>query len=658
MTTIPSMKECIDYTDNDNNNDNSIMISTSIASSPAHQFELYDWKPDPERSDDENYLDVVLLITRSVQEDGQQGHMGALIVRPTTEDTTAVSTTTTTTSTTTTTTSSSVYESNFFQSILGAATNTPLFGGKDVTSDIHAEINALGQVCRSCQSSVGCTAYITIHPCKRCFAALVTFGITRIVCRRQLPTLIVQTAIKHNISVSHLSYDQQRQQTQRINRLLQKNYHHHHHHTSPNDDHHQQQDQQQQRILGMDEQLIKQKRIERKLADKARKQKKALATNQHVVATSVTSGGVVTVNPKTVESRSQQRRLWLSPEDLTNLSSNHGTSTQSTHNNDSNYTTYDSLFQQFSSKPERQSLTKYLWKTLSVGQEFVLTCLLLAGHRAAMVEEDEFLLLLLQQQQQQQQQYSQSHSDEEIVSFPVQSHRLWNSLAMVWSTLFISVLHTRFATSQQYRFQHRLTDFALMAILLRLLSAVLKTLTASYSSDTVYALSIGTSFLHLLACNYSYANGWNDEDDDDDDEKTNNKETTTELTSGDRLKKSKRPLFKGGTISLTSIFFATALLASRLQHNITVYIFVCFSVVLFALYPAARHLVAASNSTFVPVSITGILTVALLLLLEDRIEIALVVTTLFLIVFVVPLWKHHLQQHKVLLRGPWDIAHV
>ena len=102
--------------------------------SPAHQFNLYGWKSDKALSDDENYMDIVFLITRS-SFNGQQGHMGSLIVKPSLpkiENGMAES--------------DADHEKRIFQGILGAATNTPLFGEKNVTSDIHAEINALGQV--------------------------------------------------------------------------------------------------------------------------------------------------------------------------------------------------------------------------------------------------------------------------------------------------------------------------------------------------------------------------------------------------------------------------------------------------------------------------------------------------------------------------------
>ena len=55
------------------------------------------------------------------------------------------------------------------------------------------------------------------------------------------------------------------------------------------------------------------------------------------------------------------------------------------------------------------------------------------------------------------------------------------------------------------RLQTRLRDAILLAIILRMLSAVLRTLTASYSSDTVMLLSSCGMVLHLIACNYMLA---------------------------------------------------------------------------------------------------------------------------------------------------------
>ena len=107
--------------------------------------------------------------------------------------------------------------------IYGAATNVPLFGTEDVTSDIHAEISALGMTCQNGYNSKGCTAYITIPPCKRCFAALVAFGITRIVTRQEAPPLIQETATKHGIQVCNFTKEMNRAQMSRINLLVNNN---------------------------------------------------------------------------------------------------------------------------------------------------------------------------------------------------------------------------------------------------------------------------------------------------------------------------------------------------------------------------------------------------------------------------------------------------
>jgi hypothetical protein len=56
--------------------------------------------------------------------------------------------------------------------------------------------------------------------------------------------------------------------------------------------------------------------------------------------------------------------------------------------------------------------------------------------------------------------------------------------------------------------------------------------------------------------------------------------------------------------------------------------------------------------------VTAAIAVATVLLLEQRRQITLFVSTLVAICFVVPAWKYFLQRHKVLVRGPWDIPSV
>ena len=178
-------------------------------------FDLYCWRPDPTLSDDENFLDIVLLLTRS-STCKTSGRVACILV-----DTTLM-------------TQPSVengrnldgdqvesvedLERRVFGSIIGAATNAPLFAPTD--SDIHAEISCLGQACNNRRSVRGCTVYITIHPCKRCFAALVAFGVGRVVSRQMPPKQIVDCAHRNGIEVAELTRDMNRCQMKRINELV------------------------------------------------------------------------------------------------------------------------------------------------------------------------------------------------------------------------------------------------------------------------------------------------------------------------------------------------------------------------------------------------------------------------------------------------------
>mmetsp|Transcript_3609 Transcript_3609/g.7894 ORF Transcript_3609/g.7894 Transcript_3609/m.7894 type:complete len:359 (+) Transcript_3609:161-1237(+) len=346
------------------------------------------------------------------------------------------------------------------------------------------------------------------------------------------------------------------------------------------------------------------------------------------------------------------RRLWLSPEEFSGLTCYAMASTvddckSRNERTSTTQDTHDTIFEQFSSKPEPHSLVFFLSNTVVLVQEFVLTCFLLAGHRAARVEELDYI---------------RRQQNGIPIDGTIRSGRLLTSLGLIWFTLVVAVVQNRFANSKRYRVRHRFTDFLLMAILLRFLSAVLKTLTASYSSDTVYALSTASLLLHLLTCDYDYANGLKGDDVDIDGDACSDRGTPSlSKACSSSSKNPERPTFKGGMISLTSAFFATTLLASRFETNIFVYIFVCSSVILFALYPAARHLVAVKATTcigrWVPIFVSGILTLALAILLEPGETLVVLVMTLIIGIFV-PIWKYHLQYYKVMLRGPWDIAHV
>lgn len=100
------------------------------------------------------------------------------------------------------------------------------------------------------------------------------------------------------------------------------------------------------------------------------------------------------------------------------------------------------------------------------------------------------------------------------------------------------------------------------------LSPVLRTLTAAYSSDTIWALTTLLCTLHLILHDYSFIN------------------QATARTE---------PEFQG-TISLNAGIFASALLASRLTTSENVFAFLLFAFELFAGLPLLNHHIRVSDS--------------------------------------------------------------
>lgn len=195
-----------------------------------NKYNLYGWKPDTNLSTDENYMDMVLLVTRNSQL--KQGGMACIIVKRqqqqfetpengVRESQTRHNTATSTTSTSATSTSSpskcQASISNFERSLLSVATNQSLYSAND--SDIHAEIVALMSCARRGCVTQGATAYITMPPCKRCFAALVVAGIQRIVTRHAIPPTIANVAETKGIEMVELLEGVEEQRV-RINNLV------------------------------------------------------------------------------------------------------------------------------------------------------------------------------------------------------------------------------------------------------------------------------------------------------------------------------------------------------------------------------------------------------------------------------------------------------
>jgi hypothetical protein len=288
----------------------------------------------------------------------------------------------------------------------------------------------------------------------------------------------------------------------------------------------------------------------------------------------------------------QSRQLWQS-------SSPPGVARSVVHedndDSDNKQESYNDIFQRFSSRPAPRSLLTLCSNALVVGQEFSLACFLLARHRVALDEEERhghhFLsttgggkvnlaILALQQQQQLQQQRVDRSTLAMLLAL---------SVAVIYSARSNSNNNSNNHTQDRtQKVKQRVTDACLLAVLLRLVASVLRTLTASYSSDTVQALAIAGMMVHVLACDYSYANG-----------KGTNEPGTTSAAVGvsgmhQRQQQRRRPIFQGGTISLNAALFSTTLIVSRLSSNLTAYFFVTMAIVMFCFYPAARHAIAAT----------------------------------------------------------------
>ena len=337
-----------------------------------------------------------------------------------------------------------------------------------------------------------------------------------------------------------------------------------------------------------------------------------------------------------INKQQQQRSLWIVHDDDIKKK-----------NDDDD--TYEKLFQKFSNKPVMRPWSLIASSSLVVGQEFILSCFVLASHRVALSTTTSSL------------QSSSKH-----IRF---EERFGVSLFLIWLT-FLLVVWLNWSNQQpsdslkrKNKLKYRTTDAIFMGILLRFLAAVLQTLTASYSSDTVDELAIATLFLHLLACDYSYANGYTRNNGTENKSNGHKNGSSSHANHQEAFNIQKRPTFQGGTMSLTAAFFATILLSSRIENNnLVVYIFVSSSVILFALYPAARHQVAANAKTFQQKTITTFVTTLMLgtatFLLLHPYEQFWAGIVLAILCGIVPIWTYYLQFNKRVLRGPWDIAHV
>jgi hypothetical protein len=325
-------------------------------------------------------------------------------------------------------------------------------------------------------------------------------------------------------------------------------------------------------------------------------------------------------------------------------------------------------------EPPRRTLMQFMNSSLVVAQEIALTIFLLTVHRVIVDEESTRSIG-----------EKRDITRETLLVVDHLSKESSIAMSLVYATLLIIVYYNQQALKHQStqtghrrkKAMVRMTDAVLLASILRLTSGIIHTLTASYSSDTVYALSVVGMAIHLLTCDYKYANGVSSDADRD-------------IASSFHTFAHPRPAFLGGTVSLNAVFFSTALLVSRIESNASSYAFVSLAVTLFAFYPATRHNIAMIYpntlcefkstpekklhlrlsqlprlTSFFFVILVG--SPCFIITLTLSISVWFITTSLEKILFIGIQWvvlilspciQWDLQRYKRHISGAWDIAHI
>lgn len=183
----------------------------------------------------------------------------------------------------------------------------------------------------------------------------------------------------------------------------------------------------------------------------------------------------------------------------------------------------------------------------------------------------------------------------------------------------------------------RMGDFILLVLILRALSSLMRSLTASFSSDTVSSLVTTGWIVHLFACDYDFANG--------------------KCGKGRDLSL-KREKFKGGHTSLSGALLSTTLLASRLSSDVHTFMFVSTSIILFAFYPAHRANISMHQSILPSLLVTCGICCTACIVLDNKDDRKVLIVTLAIICIFIPGIKYWLQKFKKIIVGPWTVVQV
>jgi phosphatidylinositol glycan class C protein len=182
-----------------------------------------------------------------------------------------------------------------------------------------------------------------------------------------------------------------------------------------------------------------------------------------------------------------------------------------------------------------------------------------------------------------------------------------------------------------------------------ILSPLLRTLTRSWSEDTILAIAVSMFIVHLIFHDYTFVS------------KTKTSLEYWHQLRGDvdRITRSWKKV--DHSVALNAIIFSAIVLASRLHSFESVFGFVFFSMTAFAFLPFVLKLINLENPDIFLVTVCpgAVILTSLFMYLITGVLLTVVFTALLVfVVFVCPYVLVKSFSLKKTIKGPWDIAHV
>jgi len=217
----------------------------------------------------------------------------------------------------------------------------------------------------------------------------------------------------------------------------------------------------------------------------------------------------------------------------------------------------------------------------------------------------------------------------------------WDARIVTWVSIFVfllgylsweileCVVYERVV--QRAGRQRALKSTILVFLFLLALSPVLRTLTASTSSDSIWALSTCLFILNVLLADYT--------------------------APPKRLQDSEQQGRFSSVLSMNAAISASVILASRLEDDTSVFALMLSAVQMFVLFPMLRTRLQNTPSAFQLFLTASLSFLSLFLTLSVSAFVAAILLSILLFVtFGAPAVLVWAQKYKNEIRGPWDVA--